>query len=724
MVLPAYLRSSSYLRLAISTALLASPFIASAQESSGDGGTVIYGADYFTEYAPISAQDMINRIPGLGEGGAPPGGFGGGNASSGGRGFGGGSSGSEILINGKRTAGKNNQTSELLSRISANQVTEIQIIRGTSSDLDVRGSSQVVNIVLAQELSSNSISYAASVDRNFDSTLRPSASAALSGSSDKLNYLFNLKANSSYNHSVSREHSVFGDFTPNDAVTEHRIRDRKTYEFSTNLGYDISSNSSIRGNALYSTQDGPTDVRRGIANVAVSPSVLTVELEDTPNKTDNWEIGGDYEYRTNSGSRFKLLAIANQLDSTSTRERFKLLDLNTAQKNLFLYTASVTDERILRSSYTMGLAPNHGIEFGAERAQTILDSNLALGVLSSIGTPSPATGGLVPQAVSNANSKVEEMRYEPFINYNWTINSKTKLETALLYESSTITQSGDVSNERDFSFVKPRIDLRYDMTPSWQLRGTIEKTVNQLSFSDFVAANDERDNDLATQAGNAQLRQQWQWKYNFRTEYRIPNDVGVLSADFFYNQHHDVIERIDVSSSPTKLQSANGNIGDGWEQGVNLTASIRMGMFNLPNLLVTSTLNVQDSEVTDPFLGIKRRFQSFQRGRFTTTFRHDIPALRANWGMQYFDRIDGGMSRYDIDNIEKALGEPSVNLFVEYIDRRGITYRFDANSLTNGLQFRDRYRYLGRTSAGILSEIETQNTAQGTSFSFKISGTF
>ena len=724
MVLPSVLRSKAfYLHTSIAL-LLSTATGAIAQEVNEENSTVVYPADYFTEYAPISAQDMINRIPGLGEGGAPPGGFGGGNASSGGRGFGGGSGGSEILINGKRTAGKNNQTSELLSRISASQVNEIQIIRGSSSELDVRGSSQVVNVILDQELASNSISYETTLDRYFDSEILPGASAALSGSSGALNYLFNIKASSPYNHSVTREKSILGDFSANDKIKESRVQDRDSYEISTNLGYDINANSSIRLNALVGIEDGPTDVHRAILDLTSTPNNLTIELEDIPSDKDHWEIGSDYEYRTASGNRFKLLAIANQEDLVVTRERFKLLDDGSAQKNLYLNTASVTDERIVRGSYTMGLAQNHDIEFGIERAQTILDSNLAYGLLSSTGTPSAATGGLVPQSVSNANSKVEEMRYEPFAIYNWTISPKLTLETTLLYESSTITQSGDVDNERDFSFVKPKIDLRYDMTPNLQLRGTIEKSVNQLSFSDFVASNDDTDNDAATQAGNAQLRQQWQWKYNFRTEYRIPNDVGVLTAELFYNQHKDVIERIDVTRDESNLLSANGNIGDGWEYGMNLSASIRMGMINLPNLLVTSTLNLQDSEVTDPFLGIKRRFQNFQRGRFTTTFRHDIPSLRANWGMQYFDRVDGGMSRYDIDDIEKSVGEPAVNLFVEYVDRRGITYRFDAGALTNGRQFRDRYRYVGRASDMILEELESQHTARGTTYSFKISGNF
>ncbi len=727
-MIPPQLRRST-LSIAIAS-LLVLPSFATAQTTTSESSTVVYPADYFTEYAPTSAQDMLDRIPGLGGGGGPgpggggpPGGFSG-NASSGGRGFGGGGGENEILINGKRTAGKNNQTRELLRRITASQVNEIQIIRGTSGDLDVRGSGQVINVVLTEELDSTSISYELNANRTFDAEIRPGGSAALSGQSGDLTYLFRVNANSRYDHTVSQERSVLGNFSLNDAITEDRIRDQMNYELATNLSYDLSPSSSVRLNALVGVNDGPTDVRRAITNYRVSPSVLTVELEDNPSDRTNWEIGGDYEYRSASGNRFKFLVIANQVDSDSTRVRYKVLTDGSEQKNLYLNTASITDERIARGSYTMDLVENQDIEFGIERAQTILDSALHLGLLSSTGTPSAIVGGLVPQSVSNANSKVEEMRYEPFAIHNWSINSKMTLETALLYESSTITQSGDVSNERDFSFVKPKIDLRYDVTPNLQLRGTIEKSVNQLSFSDFVAANDDQDNDAATQAGNAQLRQQWMWKYNFRTEYRIPNDVGVLSADFFYNQHHDIIERMDVTRVESNLLSANGNIGNGWEYGTNLSASVRMGMLRMPNELVSTTLNVQDSEVEDPFLGIKRRFQNYQRGRFTLTFRHDLPSLRMNWGMQYFDRIDGGMSRYDIDDIEKSVGDPRFNLFIEKVDRRGITYRFDASGLTDGQQSRDRYRFVGRTSANILEEIEYQHSGQGVVYTFKINGTF
>ena len=288
---------------------------------------------------------------------------------------------------------------------------------------------------------------------------------------------------------------------------------------------------------------------------------------------------------------------------------------NTETKNLFLDSGSTTRERIVRGSYTFDILPGQDIELGAERAQTILNSNLALAINSSMGTPSAAHGGLVPIPVANANSQVEEIRYEPFAIHNWIISSRMSLETSVLYEDSEITQSGDVSKKRDFSFVKPKVDFRYDLTPTIQLRGTIEKVVQQLGFRDFVAATDNQDEDSNVQAGNANLRQEWYWNYEINAEYRLPNDIGVASARFYYEDWHDKIERMDVSLSEDNLQSANGNIGDSIKYGMDVNSSIRMRMFDMPNLLVIASMSLEDSEITDPFLGIDRRFLFSSRGQ-------------------------------------------------------------------------------------------------------------
>ncbi len=374
-----------------------------------DETTVTYPRSYFDQYGPVTAKDMLDRIPGLGSttGGGPPGsggGFRGGGGGSGGRGFGSGSGSTEILINGKRTAGKNNQTSGVLTRISSDQVDYIQLIRGTSGELDVRGSGQVINIVTFEELSTASTQYQVNADHHQDGNFQPGANVSYTNQLGALNMVISAVSEPRYGHQTSEENAVLADFSPNDRVTEDRITEQTTYEFTTNLTYELSDRTSARFNALYSQNDNPTEMTRTTTDLTVTPSTVLSQFNDIPGERDNWEIGGDVEHFFDSGDRFKLLFVLNQDNNDSIRERFDILDDGSLEKNLFLGSGSTTEEEILRSSYTMDIFTGQDVEFGAERAITTLDSNLALGTLSSSGTPSDTVGGLVPVPVSNANS--------------------------------------------------------------------------------------------------------------------------------------------------------------------------------------------------------------------------------------------------------------------------------------------------------------------------------
>ena len=719
--------SKCYLAFAclLYSALFSSESLAQIAE---DESTVTYPASYFAEYGPVNAKDMLDRIPGVGSttggGSSSSGGFRGGGGGGGGRGFGSGSGSSEILINGKRTAGKNNQTSGVLNRITADQVDYIQIIRGTSGELDVRGSGQVVNVVLFSELDNSSLSYQINADRNRDSDIAPGANLSYSNRVGGFDYVLSAVAEPRYGHRESEENSILGDFSPNDRVIEDSITEQTSYDLTANLGYEFSDRSSARFNALFSQNDNPTKTRRSTTDLTVMPNILELQRDDIPGEQDNWEIGGDYETFLDNGDRFKILFVLNQDNRDRTRERFEIFADGSEEKNLFLESGSVTEEEIIRSSYTRDIFDGQDIEFGIERAVTTLDSNLALGVLDSTGIPSANFGGLVQVALSNANSIVEEVRYEPFLIHNWNFSSRISLESTLLYEQSEITQSGDVSNKRDFDFVKPKVDLRYDLTPTIQLRGSIEKIVQQLRFSDFVADTDSNDEDSNIAAGNSELRQEWYWSYNFNAEYRLPNDVGVIDGQIFYHDHRDRIERLDVSISEDNLLSANGNIGDGKMYGIRLNSSIRMNMFDMPNLLVSTSLSLADSEIRDPLTGQNRRMSHHGRGRASLSFRHDIPRLSLNWGASVRDNFDGNTKIYDVDDLLTMRAEPGLSLFAEWISPAGTSWRWDARDVGNPEQCSDRTRYVGRLSAGILEEIEKRCSIRGLVMSLKISGTF
>ena len=698
-----------------------------AQDNVGDDSTVVYRADYFAEFNPITAQDMVNRIPGVGGATGSGGGFGGGaGGGNGGRGLGGGG-GSEIIINGKRMAGKSNQASGQLDRITAGQVDYIELIRGTSGDLDVRGSGVVVNVILLEELSATAVNVEINMDRYADGESQPGGSFAISGNLSGLGYVLSAVAEPRYDHRITYEDSMLGDFTANDAIREDQIREQTSYDYSANLDYEFSPNSSARLNALYSQNDNPTSLARRTVNRRVYPNTIALQREELPGERDNWEIGADYELRTEQGSRFKGLVISNQGNVDSIRKRYDVADVadeGSEELTLFLDTGSVTKERIARGSYTFDFFESQDVEIGIERAQTILDSRLAYGVVDAAGTPDPSLGGLVAQSVSNAVSTVEEMRYEPFLIHNWQLSSQMSLETSMLYESSEISQSGKTSLSRDFGFFKPKVDFRYDLTPQLQIRATVEKRVRQLRFGDFVASNDDQDNDSNVLGGNENLKPEWLWAYDLKGEYRLPNDVGVVSAGVWYHEHFNVIERIDATVDEDNLQSIAGNIGDGHMYGLTAAASIRMRMISMPNLLITANFNVKDSSVIDPFLGIDRRFANFDRGRLRLGMRHDVTSLGMSYGMEWNNRFDANIKRYEIDDIELRAGDPNVTAFVQFVDRRGITYRFDARNANDNMQCRERQRFVGRVSDGILEEIEDNCGGSGRTLSLKINGNF
>ena len=711
--LPEKLIRLSLLGLAIAVAN--NGYSQQVEPQAADESTVVYEADFFTQYSPVSVNDMIDRIPGIS--------LALNNNNGGGKSRGLGSGEGEILINGQRTTGKNNAGRSQLSRIAADQVDYIEIIRGTSDEMDIRGGGQVVNVVLLDAQSRSSISAELNMDRLHDGTVDPGAKLSYTGQNGAFNYLFHIEAEPRYENRFTNEFSVDPDGELLETRSQDNLRNQTEYETSFNLGYQFEK-SMVQFNGLFAESNPPTDITRTINDYTTGTLITTLEREDEQRNRNNWEIGGDYEYSFDSGSKYRFLFIVNDRDFTYTRDRFDVF-ADSEEKNLFLFSAGRDRERIGRTSYTFDLGSNQGIEIGIEGAQTIRDSDLRLG-LSGTGITSVDHGGLVPQSVSNASSTVEELRLENFAIHNWQINDRMSLESSLIYEKSTITQSGDVTNERNFSFVRPKLDYRFDITATLQLRTTIEKTVSQLSFSDFSATTDNSDDDQNTQAGNPGIAQEKAWNYEMNLEYRLPNSIGVLNTELYYRDLTDVIDRIDVSPSATDLQSARGNIGDGKRYGANFDASTRLGYLGVPNALLTLRLSLQDSQVTDPFLGTQRRLRRNGRWFGRANFRHDITEYNFSYGFSYFNfaRDGSGLTQIDINDTETDIGEYGLNFFAEKQAFNGITFRFDIQNANSQIRCRERIRYVGATATGIVEEVEDSCNGTGVKYALKIRQTF
>jgi outer membrane receptor for ferrienterochelin and colicins len=705
------------LRLPVSTlclAIIASH--ASAQTADEGNSNVTFTSTYFSEFAPLTVNDMLNRIPGIeliigNQGGN----------SGGDRGLG---SSAQILIDGKRLAGKANEASSQLDRIAADEVDYIEIIRGSSSTLDVQNSGQIVNIVLLESLSRSSLSTEADITHFADGTVEPGGSLAWSGQSGRLSYLISGTVSPAYEHTESFEQSINGDYSPNDTIAFDRYREQTNYTLNSNISYALTDNDRIAFNVLYNESNPPVDLYRTMTDYNTLTPVVTYEREDIPSTSDNWEFGGDYDHSFGNGDRFKVLFIVNEKNTDIQRERYTSNTLGGVEaKNLYLSTKSQYRERIGRGSYTMRLTEGQGIEFGVEAAQTIQDSALKQGVLRATGGDANF-GGLTPVTLPNANSTVEEVRYEPFAIHNWQVNSRMSLETSLVAELSEIAQTGDLNNKRNFSYMKPKFDLRYDISNSLQLRTSLEKVVSQLSFSDFSRSTDERDDDLDTVAGNPNLEPEESIRAEVTLDYRLPKDNGTINVKYFHYEYDNKIGKVDIST-PTAIQSTNGNIGSAAAYGLILNTSFRLGLIGLPQALFTSAITVQESEFhNDPLSPREHGFPPHDRGSYRFGYRHDLPQYQMNYGFSYYARIDDGRIAWDVNSRYDIPVGSDFTLYVEKVGFAGLTYRFEAINMEDYQQCPKRRRYAGHILDNVVSEYEAACSTTGRRFAFKIRGNF
>ena len=722
---PAMKRTRLTLAIGLTAAVLVtqSPSALAQTPSTSDDATITYPAEFFAQFQPFSVNDMLQRIPGInlalgGGGGSSQGGPG---SSGGGNRRGLGAGGDQVLINGRRIAGKGNEGNAQLSRIPAREVQYIEIIRGTSGDLDVRGGNQVINIVLTESQSNTSYAYEVNVDHYHDDTLMPGSKISATGQNGAFNYFLSAEIEPRWEYRDGFEEAFAADGTLNQTVKRDEETDAQPITLVANLGYEFDPRNTANLNLQWTDNDFSNFTDRVVTDFEGDTSVARVEFDNEPTTDGSWEIGGDYMHVFADGSRWKTLFIVNEAETNSIRDRF-IVDDATRTKDLHLNNFVNNQERIVRSSYIFDFLEDHNIEAGVERAQTILDTSLQLGLLDEDEPGDPRFGGLAP--ITDSIGTVEEMRYEYFAIHNWSMNDRMTLETTLLFEDSTISQEGSQNNSRDFNFFRPKVDYRFDITPAIQLRATIEKDVAQLSFRDFTAGVDDSDDEQNAFEGNAELRQEQSWRYEANVEYRLPNDAGVINTNLYFHDLEDLIDNVDVSTEDTIL-SARGNIGDGERYGVNFNSSLRLNFINQPNMLLTAGLNIEESTVTDPFLQ-RDRERSIRGGasRYSVGFRHDLPQLNnTNWGFNYRREFYNDFRTWDIDKIEQY---PKVGSYFAWVETQAwgnLVYRFEARDSRHRCRVRTRYTN-GTIATGIIDEIEDSCSDAGPVLAIKIRGTF
>ncbi len=689
----------------IAVSILAPVSIAqqTAADAAAPGAERSFAADYFRTFNPVTAEDMVRRIPGftLDDGEER-------------RGFA--SASGNVLINGERPSSKA-PISEQLSRISAAEIERIDLYSGNAEGAAATGQTLFVDVRLKPRSSKPTNTFVLQASQLDPSdSINPLAVLTSSFRAASVDWTLALQAQPSRRGRVE-----FDERITNAAGALLETSDE--FLQGDYWEYRLSARGAVRPTARdavsFNGQVTPSRNGRHTFSEAYDPLGALLRVEDSEVEGDSalaYEVGGDWERRFSPTSSFKLIGLASQsTDGSDEQYRTFFIQGPTPDRTTLIDRGSEEGEYIGRAVWSFQPAARHQLELGGELAFNYLDSELDVEV---------RTGGLVlDRTPPVANTRVEEQRGEIFIADTWRISDALRLESGLTVETSTISQSGDAIQERDFTFAKPRFNAVWSASASDEFRLLIERDVAQLDFSEFATSINNFDG--ITNLGNPNLEPERTWRAQAEWQRRFAGK-GVFIATVFHDEVEAVQDQIPILT-PTGNFDGPGNLGDGTRTGIRLSTTLPLDSLGLTGGELRINGSAQETEVTDPTTGLWRQFSDEPDWTYSIDYQQPIPSLNLRFGALYEDADDVPLFRFS-ELRNTGFLDPHIDLFVETTAIRPLIIRFTVSDILLPADRRERRFFTpDRTNPANLSTIETRDAygAYGTrSYAIRVSGRF
>ncbi len=618
-----------------------------ADAATQQQGVISYTPADFAAARPNTALEMINRLPGFS--------FDGGDNV---RGFAG--AAGNVLIDGARPTSKTDGLGDTLARIPIDQVERIDLIRGGAPGIDMQGQTVVVNVIrkkgdtFQQVLSLRSFLFSDTGKTipgwNYQATRR-------SG-----DHQFDL----SMGRGISMDDSVGNGWrTTTDAAGNLTL-----FEDARTEGDGVVH--SLRG-GYKGPQFGGTLSLNGVVSTdefkSESNFYTPVTTEQFVNRSanDRGELGINYTTDLTPDLEWETLGLfklaVGSLDATG---------VTSGGSQLFQVEAEA-GERIGRSVLRYSYAPELSFEGGGEIAYNYREQAVALAVN---GTPIPLPASDV---------LVEELRGEAFVQGTWRPSPQWTLEGGIRVERSTITQSGDTNRERSFTYPKPRLVATWSPSEDDQLRIRAEREVGQLNFQDFASEVNLNSGQQST--GNSELEPNKTWVYEMTYEKRFWEGAAAVLT----YRHEDISDVVDLFPRDVLIDTNNdgipdtpqllvgpGNIGDGTNETLIFNLTLPLANLGLKGAEVKVETQWDNSEVTDPLTGEKRRISGQRPEDINFSFRQDLPEHNLTFGIGWFQ--GWRESYYQVDNVENLKLRDYYHSFVEWKPNAGFTLRAELNN--------------------------------------------
>ena len=688
-------RSRTYFRrlrfVLITCFTVGNAFMSQASASQSESVRQTYLPSDFAQFAPRSALDLVQQVPGFSieEGGGD-------------RGFG--QADTNVLINGRRISGKSNGPKRALQRLSLDSVVRLEVLDGAS--LDIGGlSGQVVNVItVSKSHISGRYRYkprARPTGNSSEARFRE-FTVALTGGSNK----------SEWTLSVDNKNSAFSDSgyevvsDPIGTVTDMRFeKSRRLFDKPSLSGsYSTETKSGAVFNLIAELNGNYTQRSEKSERLTGSREANTRLLKQSEDEY-NFEIGTDYDFALGEG-RLKLLGL-HRFASNPTTDRTSVSYLNSIADGSVFRRQANQAESILRAEFAFSAFDSQW-RWSLEGTENYLDIDSQLDNLD-------AQGVLSPVDFDGASARVEETRAESTLNVSKRLSEQVTFQATLGAEYSEIRQTGSSDVTRDFVRPKGFVAINYRPTDILFLSAKLERLVDQLTFSSFIASVDV--NLERTNGSNIDLVPPQMWNFEVEAQQSVGN-IGNVTLKLWYNDIEDIVDQIPIESGG----QAFGNIDRAKRYGGFLKSTFLGDSISWEGARADVQFGYGNSEVTDPILGSTRKISREWYKHYKIAIRQDF--LNTSWALGA--SIDYSELAPDVRIDEVSFYNKTRGTFDVYLENKNVNGLTVRATIENVLGAENRFRrtvYADRLANEILFS-ERFSRSFGFAYTLTIEGSF
>lgn len=653
--------------------------LCAAQDADGNSGEVLsFLPEYFDEFRPNTVTDMLDHLPGFSYN----------QGDSNVRGAAG--SGGNVLVDGTRPNSKSLSLNDILRRLPLEAIERIDLIRGNAPGIDMQGQPMVANII--RKPGGYTVATAELWTKLYTNH-RPARLPRFELSHSWGDWT--ASGALSWRDEREQSNTGTGGLTRQDLITGERQYAPFAYlsnetRLNANLGIEYSSGSHLL--RLNASGERKTEDRNELLRTI---DVSEQEEWQTDEQENSSEFSLDYEYRfpTDLTGRLMLLRRAKRERKESVSD-IRGAGQQADEDNL-------SRETIARLSMSYVPAPTLTLEASAEGTRNTLDASSSL-----------ERDG-IPVVLPSANIHVAETRGNFTTSARWQAAAGTALEFGTGWETSTISQSGDASDEKTLQYWKPYLNLTLDPLARLQIRLRGERTVSQLDFDDFAASVSTEPG--VTSAGNPDLVPETGWLGQLAVEQRFwERGALVLTAKREYLA--DVVDLIPVDNR----FDAPGNIGDGWRQTLTFELNLPTDRLAVPGGEVRLVYTKRNSSVTDPVTGETRRIRAEWPRQLDLQLSKNLPGLNSTLGVDFF--LGYAKNHYRLRELrtERSSSSPLGRLRWDWTPDNRTYVRFQIENFTFRSRGRTRLIYQGTRASGLIAGIEDREVTMDPFFMIRL----